>query len=113
MNLDQQDQDPPNFCKEVNKKVTLDMLSDQELVDELIKRERLIVVTATRSYPIELHDRPNFMLAVNNKLGLDTGEYLTKNQMIAVEENFNYKTRYMEYSAVTVVLSLLPEERPI
>jgi len=113
MNQNNDDIKSPVFDKKVAKAVMLDMLSDQELIDELIERRRLLVVTAHRSYPIDMHNRPGLMQAVNSKLASDVGEYLSAHQLLATDETFSYHTRFMQYGATAIVLSVLPEENPI
>ncbi len=103
----------PGYESVVERQTALDMLSDQELIEELVDRRRLMVVTAKRSFPIDMHRRDGFMGAVHSRLSRDIGEYLHENQLLSVEEEYNYKERRFYYSAVSIVLSALPEEHPI
>ncbi len=103
----------PGYENVVKRQTALDMLSDQELIDELVKRRRLLVVTAKRSFPLDMHSRDGFMGAVHSRLSRDVGEYLHENQLLSTEEEYNYRDRRFYYKAVSIVLSMLPEEYPI
>jgi len=103
----------PGYYSAVKRQTALDMLSDEELINELVKRHRLTVVIARRRYPIDMHDRPGLLQAVTNKLGSDIGEYLTSHQLLSMDEEYNYRERFMHYSATTIVLNPTPEERPL
>jgi len=95
----------------VNRHVALDMCSDQDLIDTLVERRRLMVVTARRVFPLTKHDREGLLAAMTNKLASDIGGYLNSHQLIATDEEAIADN--MHYQATVVVLNQLPEERPI
>jgi len=101
----------PGYYSTVKRRTALDMLSDQELIDELVERRRMMVVTAKRVFPLNKHDREGLLAAMTNKLVSDIGGYLNSHQLIATDEEAIADD--MHYRATVVVLNQLPEERPI
>lgn len=110
--MDLNETDPPRLPP-CDSQVTLDMLTDQQLIDELINRERIIIVTSKREQPLEHHSKPGLLKAVYNRLARDIGEHMQETQMIAFDETYNYHERMVNYQGTVLVISLTPEERPI
>jgi hypothetical protein len=89
----------------------LNCMTDEHLIDELIKRKRLLVINAHRVVDRIHHDTPGLMEGAHAKLAEDIGKHLLLESMIAFEEEYNYRTRQMQYSADCIFLTPAPEER--
>lgn len=86
------------------------LASDELLIEELIKRERLKVVQATQEVPIEHKEWEGLMQSVYKKIGELLGDFLNKDNMIDRDEQYMPGSRTLIFAGRIVVLTALPEE---
>jgi len=86
--------------------------TDQQLIDELILRKRLMVVTARRQFPDPLMlKRPGFLEAITNKIAEDVGQYMLIHGLIEDDFEYDRVTNGMTFYGQSVVLLPLPKEK--
>lgn len=99
------DHDPPSFLNPVARRVTLDMLEDDELVDEMVRRKLLTVVTATRSVPRNVFTKPDFWSAMRAILSCDVAKQLVQFDLIG--EDMDMVKSDLKFFAQIVVLNTM------
>lgn len=113
--LDQDESDNGDGVRKpsVEKKVLLEEISSQHLIDELIEREKLVVVTAKTHYTVCNHREfdANYMSAILDNQCKELFEYVSKNNL--VEHDVVHNGDVMEYTSVIVMLALIPRKNPI
>ncbi len=105
---DLEDSDPPSFVKAVAYDVTLEMLDTEDLVQELMRRERLIVITASRWAKRSCWTKPGYYEAIWNKLAQDAVARVQK--IKAVSEDVEQQNQELKFTSTIVVLATLKEE---
>ena len=105
------DSDPPNYKNYVDAKVTLDTLSTEELVQELIDRRALSVITARRKVPRSMYVKEKFYAAVQALLSCDLASVLVSQDMIG--EDVIQLNNDLEFDSTIVVLRTNEEDLPI
>lgn len=80
--VDIDDWEPPSYFKAVNTQVTLDMLTDKELIDEMVRRELLTVITATRTVPRANYSANDFYSAIRAILSCDLAKRMVECSLI-------------------------------
>lgn len=102
------DQDPPEFLKYVNTHVTLDMISSEDLVQELVDRGRLFIKTARRTVGKDLYERKGFFEAIYPLLARDLAASLTRQHMAETMETI--PRGRLEFASTIVVLGTEEDE---
>jgi len=104
------DERSPGHESYVKRKTALDLMASEAMIDELVERKRLLVITAERMVDRAHHNKPGLLEGARRKLAEDIGYYLLSQKCISFEENYNYKTRQVHYSGNCIFLMPLPEE---
>jgi hypothetical protein len=97
----------------VKRHTALDLMDTQSMIEELIRRDRLKVITARHTIDRSYHDQPGLLEAARARLAKDIGKHLLLNTMISFDEVYNIGTNQLHYSAVCLFIAPIPEERPI
>ncbi len=98
------------FENYVKRNTALDMLTTEELVQELSARDRVKVITAWRNVDLHLHGRDGLMESMQQKLAVDVGGFLYRHGLIAYDEEHMIRTRQMKYSAIVMAVAPYPQE---
>lgn len=80
--IDIDDWEPPSYVKAVNVRVTLDMLTNEQLTDEMVRRGILTVITAKRTVPRIQYVKTDFYSAIRAILSCDIAKRLVECSLI-------------------------------
>ena len=84
------------------------MISDEELIDELISRERLLCLSAYRTVGREMFERQDFYPAMWKRLSQDIAEVMYDGNVIG--ENVEQLQNSLKFSSRVVLLTTVEEE---
>jgi hypothetical protein len=109
MNRMDEEDDGSGHRKYVERRVTIEMLTDEELITELMERKRLIVVNAAFEVDNKHRGLDSLLLSVHQKLGDYLGAYIMAQHLAG--EDTEQKPHAIRFSASVVCLSTMEEER--